>query len=641
LIMPSKYQGYMGEMLDINLTSGTVGTYDVSDRDREKFIGGKSIAAKILYENLAPGVDPFGDENILIINTGPLTGSGAPCTSRFNITTKSPLTGGICTSNCGGSIGIHIKKAGYDGVIIRGKAKSPVCIEINDNDVQIKDASQLWGKNTEETQQSLPKKMGKAVIGPAGENRVLFASIISGERAAGRAGAGAVMGAKNLKAIVATGAKNVPIYKPEEFRKNIKDWINILKNHPITGESLPRYGTAGFLNKISICHTLPTRNFSEGTFEHAEEISGEALAEKYLIKNMGCPSCPIKCGRQVEIDGKAVKGPEFETIGMFGSNISNRDLWAICEWNRIMDLLGFDTISAGGVIGFAMELNKKGLWKNGLEFGRIGEIPKLLEDIAYRRGIGNELADGVKKLSEKYGGADFAIHAKGLEMAAYEPRGSVGMGIGYATANRGACHLESGYLVFFERIAPINIDPYDTRSKPAYAVMQQNLLEAVNASGNCLFTTYASIPAAAFRIKPYGTSAKLISKLMSSGHLILDHAGALPPSAMPIHFFSMIPHTLVISNLTGMKMTLGNFLAAGERGFNMARLFNLREGFGKEIDSLPRRLTHELQIPNDPRTRVQLNKMLPKYYSIRGWDARGVPTRSHLRKLGMDAYALD
>ncbi|MFH1538683.1 MAG: aldehyde ferredoxin oxidoreductase family protein [bacterium] len=637
--MASKYCGYMGEFLDVDLSTGEIGAYEVTDGDREKFMGGKALATKILLDITAPGLDPYSEENPLIINTGPLTGSGAPCTSRFNVTTKSPLTGGLCNSNSGGNFGIHLKRAGYDGVIVRGRASSPVYLEINEDGVNIRDAAKFWGKNTEETQEALPKGTGKVVIGPAGENLVRYASLISQERAAGRAGAGAVMGSKNLKAIVASGGKKVPVARPEEFKKAVKGWIKILKEHPTTGEALPRFGTAGFVNKLSVGNTLPTRNFSAGSFEHAEEISGEALAEKHLEKNFGCVSCTIRCGRKVRVGGKVVKGPEFETVGMLGSNLANRDLGAICEWNRILDLLGYDTISAGGTIGFAMELNQRGLWDNGLEFGKTDGIKELLHDIAHRRGLGDELADGVKRLAEKYGGEEFAMHVKGLEMAAYEPRGSVGMGLGYAIGSRGACHLDGGYLVFLERLGPLNIDPYETSSKPALAVMQMNMLDAISASGNCLFTSYASIPAAAHNIQPYGAAAKMISKSMGSLHLVLDHMGKLPTSVLAFHVFSFLPHTTVISRLTGMNMTLGNFIAVGERAVNMARLYNLREGITASEDKLPKRCTHELQDPGNPRSRVKLEKMLKKYYRVRGWNSKGEPGRAKLRMLGLEEYS--
>lgn len=638
--MASKYGGYMGEFLEVDLSSGEVGRYEVADRDREKFMGGKALATKILLEITEPGIDPYSGENPLIINTGPLTGSGAPCTSRFNVTTKSPLTGGLCHSNSGGNFGIHLKRAGYDGVIVRGKAASPVYLEIGEDDVNIRDAAELWGKDTEETQEALPKGAGKVVIGPAGENLVRYASLISQERAAGRAGAGAVMGSKNLKAIVASGRQKVPVARPEEFKKAVKGWIKILKEHPTTGETLPRFGTAGFVSKLNVCNTLPTRNFSAGSFEHAEEISGETLAEKHLEKNFGCVSCTIRCGRRVRVGGKLVKGPEFETVGMFGSNIANRDLGAICEWNRVLDLLGYDTISAGNTLAFAMELNQRGLWDNGLEFGKTDGITELLNDIAYRRGLGGDLADGVRRLAEKYGGMEFAMQVKGLEMAAYEPRGSVGMGIGYAIGSRGACHLDCGYLVFLERLGPINVDPYDTRSKPALAVMQMNMLDAISVSGNCLFTSYASIPAAAHSIQPFGAAAKMISRAMGSTHLILDHMGKVPASMLAFHVFGFLPHTTVISKLTGMNMTLGNFIVVGERSVNLARLYNLREGIGAGEDTLPERCTSELQDESNPRSRVRLEKMLKKYYRVRGWNSKGVPGRSKLRMLGLENYAV-
>lgn len=634
--MPTKYKGYMGDMLVVDLSTREVSHYDVSDRDREMFLGGKGLAAKILFDTLPTGTDPLGPDAILIFNTGPLNGSGAPCTSRFNISGKSPLTGGIGSSNCGGNFGVQLKRAGYDGLIVKGKADSPVYIEITEDSVEIKDAAHLWGKNTEETQEALDTKAGIVCIGPAGENLVLYAAIISGERAAGRCGLGTVMGSKNLKAIQAKGKKKIPVHDPEGFKEAVKAWVDRLKAHPITGDIVPKYGTGNFLNKLNTVNGLPTANFSKGHYEDGEMISGEALAEKHLVKNMGCVSCPIRCGRVVNVDGKDVKGPEFETMGLFGSNILNNDLGAICDWNRQMDLLGLDTISAGGAIAFAMELTQRGLIESDLEFGKIDNIARTLDDIAYRRGLGDDLAEGVKRMADKYGGHDFAIHSKGLEIASYEPRVSAGMGLGYATANRGGCHLNAGYMVFFEHLGPITMDPLTPKSKYAWTIFQQNAMEAVSSSGNCLFTTYAIIPAAATKVDPSSTLASAISKTLVASGPAINMTNKMVPS-IPLHVPD-IPHSKVISKLTGMNMHLGNWLAAGERGYNMERLFNLSEGFTAADDTLPARFIKTAQNPDKPETKVPLAVMLPQYYNGRGWDKNGVPTASRLKRLGLGKY---
>lgn len=633
--MGTQYKGYMGNMLKVDLSTGRIEEFDVTDRDREMYLGGKGVAAKLLYDLNKPGIDPLAPEAHIIINTGPLTGSMAPCTSRFNMTAKSPATGGIGTANSGGNFGIQLKKCGYDGIVITGKAAKPVYINITDDKAEILDASAMWGKNTEEAQEQLDAKSGKLAIGPAGENLVKYACVMSGERVSGRCGIGAVFGSKNLKALQAKGTKKIPVADEEGFKAAVKKWTDVLKGHPVTGESLPQFGTAEFLTKLNVTHTLPTKNFERGHFDNAEKIGGEELAEKHLVKNSGCLSCPIRCGRVVELDGKQVRGPEFETLGMFGSNLLIDDISLISKWNRQMDLLGIDTISCGGVIGFAMELTEKGLLKSDLKFSRTENIEKLLEDIAYRRGIGNDLAEGVKRMAEKFGGTEYAIHVKGLEMAAYEPRSSVGMGLGYATANRGACHINAGYMVFFERLGPLNIDPYITAAKPALTIFQQNVFDAVSACGNCIFTTYATIPGPAYKIKPFSTTAKIISKTLAMSGPVMDRTGGLMRK-MPANVSAMIPHSAVIGKLTGMKMSLGKFVAAGERVFNMERLFNMREGLTGKDDTLPSRLKDTPQSAERPQAVVQLDKMLPHYYKVRGWDSSGVPTDKLLKKLGME-----
>jgi len=634
--MASRYKGYMGRVLDVDLTTGRIGDYDLSDRDRERFVGGRFISTKILWDELKPGNDPLSPDNILIVMTSPLTGTGAPSTSRYDISSKSPQTGAIGHSNSGGNFGIHLKRAGWDGVIIRGRAEAPVYLDISEDKIEIRDASHLWGKDTEETKNLMgDKKAGKMVIGPAGENLVRYAIVISQDRSHGRTGMGAVMGSKNLKGIAAKGNKKIELADPEGFKATIKKWIEMLQVHPATGDFAPKYGTSGFLKSISDHNALPTKNFSSGHYEDAVLLTGQTLAETRLVKNAGCQSCPIRCARVVELDGREIKGPEYEVLCLLGSNMLINDMDAIIRWNYELDLLGLDAISTGTVMGFAAELNEKGLWKNGIEFGKKDNISQIIHDIAYRRGIGNDLADGVKAMSMKYGGEDFAPHSKGMEMAAYEPRGAVGHGLGYATANRGACHLDGGYMIYFEATGPAILDPYHYRSKPGYTILDQNLLASISAGGNCLFTSWTFLPPILFKIPNSKLMSWLTTKILTYSWASIELTLKLPEFMMKYHL-PMLPHSKAIKQATGMNMDFGKFFKMGERGFNLERLFNIREGFSAKDDTLPKRFTHEEQIPGNEKTKVPLDKMMPTYYKLRGWDEKGIPTPKVLKKLGME-----
>lgn len=634
--MATTYSGYMGEALWIDLTKGEAKPFEISDRDRYLFIGNKGIAAKILWDHLEPGIDPLGEKNLLVVSTSPMTGTGGPCTSRFNVSCKGPLTGGILASNSGGSFGIQLKRAGYDLIVLAGKAPKPVYIEINEEGAKIHDADDLWGLDTEAVQEEMVKRHGKAagrlVIGPGGENMVRFACIMSGERATGRGGAGAVMGSKNVKAVVANGKKKIPVTN-EEYKEFNKSWIKYLKDHPVTGKELPEFGTSGHLGRCNERGVLPTKNYSAGSYENFADITGQVLAEKYLVKNDGCMSCPIRCARVVEIEGKNLKGPEYETVAMFGSNIDNKDLWSICEWNYLMDKLGIDTISTGGVIGFAMELTEKGLLKSDLKWGKTDKLAALIQDIAYRRGLGDDLAEGVMRLAEKFGGSDFAIHCKGLELAAYEPRRSVGHGLGYATSNRGGCHLNSGFMMYFENLGPVNIDPLKLDGKPGLTVFQQNMFDAVSAAGYCIFTTYGVIPGFAGKLDPKSGLAKIVDKTLRISGPLTGAMFRLPAGMLPFHL-PVIHHSKALELCTGMRYKAGDFFKAGTRIYTLEKMINVREGLVE--DTLPKRLTNEDQIPGRPETKVPLDKLLPKYYKMRGWDKRGIPTAKLLNWLDLD-----
>ena len=627
-----EHHGYMGKVLIIDLKDRTTSLYPWSDKDREDYIGGKIMAGKIISDTVKASVGAFDDENILVVTTGPLTGTNAPASSRFNISTISPLTGLLTSSNCGGNFGLHLKRSGYDGLIIKGKSKDPIWIEITEDDVLFRDASELWGKTTSDVQEALDPKAGKIVIGPAGENLVKYAAIFSQERAAGRGGTGAVMGNKNIKAITAKGSLRPSIAEPEKTKDFYKKWIKILKDHPLTGDQLPKLGTAGLLSMMQDKNILATKNFKLGQFDDFEMVSGERLREDHLITNRGCITCPIQCGRQVEIDGKKVKGPELETLGLLGPNLMNNDLELILRWNLELDELGIDTMSTGGSIGFVMELNEKGILNNGIEFGKTDNISQLFEDIAYRRGFGNELAEGTRYLSEKYGGREFAMHSKGMELAAYEPRGAVGQGLGYAVSNRGACHLNAGYMVLFEGLG-LNMDPYSTTSKAEMTIMVQNIMEATSSAGNCLFTLYAMIPGFLItnqdsKVTEYAN--KVLTTTLAASFIKLVNISN--EKALPIKL-PQLPHIKALQLVTGKKMTLGKLKNIGDRGYNIERMYNVSRGISSKDDSLPDRLTKDIQRQEKPKSYVPLEELKQNYYNIRRWDVDGIPTNKKLRKL--------
>lgn len=632
--MASRFDGYMGKILDINLSTGTAGEYPVSDDDREQFLGGRFLSTKIMWDELKPGIDPLSDENLLIVMTSPLTGTGAPSTSRYDISAKSPLTGAVGHSNSGGNFGIRLKRAGWDGIIIRGKAAAPVFIEVDGDRVSILSAREIWGLDTQRSQAAMGKG-GTLAIGPAGENQVKFATVVSQERSHGRTGMGAVMGSKNLKGIIARGKCKIPIRDKARFKKTVRKWTKMLQEHPATGEAAPRYGTAVFLTALSAGNALPTKNFSRGSYEDAEKISGQRLAEEYLVKNDGCVSCPIRCGRVVELDGKNVKGPEYEILCLMGSNLLINDLEAIIRWNYELDLLGMDTITVGNVLGFAAELSEKGMWDSGIRFGKKENISTILQDIAHRRGVGADMAEGVRFLSEKYGGQDFAAHVKGLEIAAYEPRSSVGHGLGYATASRGACHLDGGYLIYLEVTGPVTLNPLHLRSKPGWVILDQNLLAAISAGGNCLFTSWTFVPKIAFTLSRFRWVAKAITWLMTLSWPVVDFLLKVPPVFMKFHV-PLLPHSKAIRQATGMRMDFGRFSRVGERGYTLERLFNLREGIGNASDTLPKRFTDETLPGVGKKSVVPIKQMLPKYYKLREWNIDGIPKLKTLKRLKLN-----
>lgn len=632
--MSTELGAYNGKVLKIDLNSQTSSEYPFTDEDRLKYLGGKIMAAKIISDFIKGKIDPLGEENVIAVTTAPLNGMNCPCSSRFNISTVSPLTGLYTSSNCGGSFGLHLKRAGVDALIITGKSERKTYIEVSPKGIEFHDASELWGKLTGEAQEAMPKG-GRIVIGPAGENAVKYACVVSEERCAGRGGVGAVFGSKNLKGIVAYGNVLTKPFDKEKLIAVNRKWTKRLRTHPTTGEQLPKYGTAALVTPMQMNRQLSTKNYSSGRYEHFEDISGETLTENFLVKNRGCMTCPIQCARMVKVDGNVVKGPEVETLGLLGSNILNNDMQSILDWNHYLDEYGMDSISFANTLSFAMELNEKGMWDNGLKFGKIDNIGELIKMTATRDGeVGDLIAEGSKRLADKFGGKEFAMNVKGMELAAYEPRGAVGQGLGYAVANRGGCHLNGGYLVVLEGLG-LHVDALTPHSKAELAITFQNLMEAVSAGGNCLFTTYAFFPM--FLIsKPNSLVTRIVNRVMPYAGPVVRLILRFPLVAainMPAY---MLPHPMALTAAIGKKFDFGKFFRIGERGYTLERMLDVRLGVSSKDDVLPKRLTDEEQVEGNPKTKVPLDIMRKHYYKARGWGEDGIPTPKLLKRLGLE-----
>ena len=626
----TQLKGYMGKVLFIDLTKRTFSEFPWTDADRKRTLGGKIMAADILLKHITPEMKAFDEDNWLVITTGPLTGTGCPNSSRFNISTISPLTNILTSSNCGGNFGLTLKRAGFDAAIITGKAEAPMHVHITQDNVEFLDATDLWGTKTGEAQEKLKQYPGRLVIGPAGENKVLYACVFSNDRTAGRGGVGAVFGSKNLKAVTAFGTKLPELYDEKALRELNKKWIHTLQNHPLTGRQLPKLGTAGLVAPMQAHSILATKNFSAGRFDNFEKVSGEELAENHLVSNGACTTCVIRCARMCKVDDKVVKGPELETLGLLGPNILNDDIELILKWNYELDELGMDAISCAGSVAFAMELAEKGVHDFGIHFGQTDNLSQMFEDIAYRRGEGAYLADGSKRMSDRFGGKEYAIHAKGMELAAYEPRHAVGHGLGYATANRGGCHLNAGYMVVLEGLG-LDVDSLTHHGKAAIAIMLQNLMEAVSACGSCMFTSYAVFPGFLVDKPNLFATRAILAVFPYVGPVVnlLSHFTKVAQIPLPL-----LPHIKAVHCATGMHTSVASMLTWGATGYNTERIANVILGQKADADVLPKRLTDELQDPNNPRTKVPLDVMRKVYYRGRGWN-HGIPTYHRLKTLGI------
>jgi aldehyde:ferredoxin oxidoreductase len=621
-------KGYAGRVLEVDLDARSFSFEPLDEEIARLYIGGKGYGTRLLYDRTEAGIDPLGPKNLLIFATGPLNGSVAPQSNRFAVVCKSPLTGGIGNATCGGSFAYGMKKAGIDVLVVKGRSQHPVRLEVDGDagEVRFLDAADLWGKGTYETQAILGKKKDHAVIGPAGENQVLFAGIVSNERIAGRTGVGAVMGSKQLKAVSVSGSRKLDMEDPEKFKEYTKEVRAIFKDHPMLGESMKRYGTGGIVNTTNGRNILPTRNFQKGHFDDAMKISGEWF-EDHELKGVktSCIHCPVTCGRDTDVEGVGrVKGPEYETLALMGSNLEIGDVKKVSEWNYHADDLGMDTISLGATLGFAMELGEKGMLETKLAFGDPAGVTELIQDIGHRRGLGAELADGTKRLAEKYGGAGFAPHVKGLELSAYDPRGSYAQGVEYATTNRGGCHVQ-GASMYMESVGPLTINPQNLKLKADLPIVQQNLACALNSMVLCIFTSYGIVPKAVHEMDPSSRTYRVITWLFENSGPMFRWVQSI--KASPMFWFEKW-----LTLITGAKFSSGHLQEIGARIFNLERMYNLREGLTGADDTLPDRILHEPTFAH-MESGHPLGELLPRYYKKRGWSADGVPNPRTLERL--------
>ncbi|WP_035276977.1 aldehyde ferredoxin oxidoreductase family protein [Desulforegula conservatrix] len=612
--------GTSNRVLEVDLTSRKYSVYNVKEDERRLYLGAKGLGLKLLFDRMQPGADPLGSDNMLAVMPGVLLGTGGPCSGRFHAVSKSPLTGLFSSSSCGGPFGMQLKTAGWDGLILKGKSETPVWLEIDSDGITFHDASELWGLDTEETQKKLSaKKAGVMAIGPAGENLVKYANIASGHRFLGRGGLGAVMGSKNVKAVVANGGKfQIQPVNSKKFEKAKKRGTKYINQNEMSSFFLRKYGTNANVNLNNSAGILPVNNFSNGRDDRAYKLSGEVISEAHNTQYHTCKPCTILCGHKGDFGGKKRAVPEFETTALMGSNIGIFDPEIIAEWNDICGKMGMDTISAGGTMAWAMEAAEKGIFDAGLRFGEKAGIAEMLHDIGYARDKGQELGLGSRALSEKYGGKDFAIHVKGLEMAAYDPRGSFGQGLAYAVANRGACHL-SAYLVALEVFFGL-LSPKSIRAKAEFVKFFESLTNGINSLQTCQFTMYSyTLEPPLSRFTPDTTLGILMQNI--------------PQLAIALMDFSLYPQ--LWSSVTGIKMSSAEFLKAGDRIQVLERYMNTREGVTRKDDTLPPRMLKEGR-PCDPdKLVVPLEKLLDRYYRLRGYDSNGIPKDETLRNFGI------
>ncbi len=615
---------WAGKILRVDLTAGTVKSEPLNMDWARAYLGSRGLGSKYLVEEVDAKTDPLSPANKIIWATGPLTGTMASTGGRYTVITKSPLTGAIACSNSGGYWGAELKMAGWDMVIFEGKSANPVYLYVNDDVAELRDASHLWGKSVWQTEEMLKKSLQDPLtrvssIGKAGENGVLFASVVNDlHRAAGRSGVGTVMGSKNLKAIAVRGTLGVGnIQNPKAFMAAVKAGKKVLAENGVTGTGLPAMGTQVLMSVINEVGALPTRNHRDNQFEGAKDIGAEAMAaprksdgKKHLVTNQACFGCTIACGRISKMDEGhftivnkpqyrgANGGLEYEAAWALGAANGVNDLEALQYANLLCNEEGIDPISFGTTVGAVMELYDMGVLSKeliGIEapFGSAQALAFLAEETINGRGFGKEIGQGSKRLTAKYGHPELSMSSKGQEFPAYDGRAIQGIGLAYATSNRGGCHLR-GYTIASEILGiPVKTDPLEHEGKPDLVKAFQDATAAFDSSGLCIFTTFA-----------WGLQ-------------------------------DLAPQ---MQGACGEQFTIEELATIGERIWNMEREFNNRAGFTSKDDSLPARLTTpEGACKTGPAKGKfnMLSEMLPKYYEVRGWDSEGRPTAETKTRLGL------
>jgi aldehyde:ferredoxin oxidoreductase len=621
------YKGYTGKWLWVDLSTGSVEPRPLDAMLAEQYLGGNGFGTRLLWEWVGPEIDPLSPGNLLVIATGPLSGTGLHSSGRVEVIGKSPLTGIYGDSNAGGFFGPELKFAGWDYLVFAGRAAHPVYLHIEDDRASLRDARDLWGLTTSQAEAAIHQALGDdkartAIIGPAGENLVRFAGIqLSSQRSAARCGLGAVMGSKNLKAISVRGHKSVPLARPEQFQLIAADFRRRVRENPVY-PAVHAHGTPGITAMMNALGRFPTKNFQMGAFDQIDHIDADALEARAFVRHMGCHSCAIACDKLYELPdgphaGTRLHSVEYETLNAFGANILNADLDSILAANQLCDDLGLDTISAGRAISFAMELWDRSLLTAedtgglALEWGDMEVTLRLVRMMAYREGFGGLLAEGVRRAAASIGRdtEQYAMHVKGMEIAAQDGRAQKSMGLAHVTSSRGADHLkafptidETGYpdearRRYGEAYLPQMADPLAIEHKPLLVRDGEDLGAVADSVGLC---------------KSGGTH--VLAEIYWA-----DIAAALEAA-------------------TGMEMPAERLKRIGERIYNLQRCYNARHGITRADDRLPRRFTEEPSPSGHARGQViDLEPMLDGYYRLRGWDVEtGWPTVEKLRELGLE-----
>ncbi|MBM4338732.1 MAG: aldehyde ferredoxin oxidoreductase family protein [Deltaproteobacteria bacterium] len=608
--------GWRGRILRVDLTSGECKEENLEPQVAKDYIGGRGLGVYYLNKEVNPKCDPLSPENMLVMAAGPLTGTSAPTAARYMVMTKGPLTGAITCSNSGGHFPRELKRAGFDVLIFTGRASHPVYLWINKGKFELRPAGHLWGKTVPETTEALLNETDPrarvACIGPAGEKLVLFAAIMNDKyRAAGRSGVGAVMGSKNLKAVVVAGEGSVPMADEERFNEIQKRVLTKFRDAVKAGPSpLSLHGTIGVMTPLTQeFGILPTKNFQRGTFDGWEAVSGQTLTQKYLKKTVACWACPIACGRFTKVEEPGFEGegegPEFETGFVFGSLCMVDNLAAVTKANYICNDLGLDTITMGVTIACAMELFDRGYLTERhaggpIHWGDGRKVVELVKLTGHREGFGNELAEGSYRLAERCGHPELAMVSKRLELPGYDPRGLQGAGLNYATSPIGASHCRA-HMAYCEMVGlPKLIDPHEWKGKARIVKFWQDVFAIIDSAGFCMFFTIRNLLRPELEIFPDG---------------ILEYLNAV----------------------TGANYTMDELVTAGERILNAERMFLVKAGFSRKDDTLPHRLTHEPFSEGPVKGRVvHLEEMLEEYYRERGWSQEGIPTEVKLQELGLN-----